>query len=260
MYQCHYCRLKTFDRRSHLNQHQDKCIYRKAPRISKKKTFMTEKNRGIMEIVQSIKQDLKKTNNHLDTIKRKTERELEDMKNKTKQELEDMKKTTKEELADIKKNAQTTIINNINNFNNINITKELPTSWYDALVTKMGKQSAVKLLNNCSSDGNIVKIYTELFPSRRINDNPVFYENKEGFKYLDDNNLVSDDKIIFAIAKKIQAAMLYATNELITESIKLNKTAQLYDVYDIGTMQNTAMDLSFIEQQLSNYIQMELIG
>ena len=92
-----------------------------------------------------------------------------------------------------------------------------------------------------------------------MKDNPVIYEDNT-FKYLDGDEIVCDNKIIVKIAEQIQTAMLYASSNLITESIKINKTHQLYDIYDIGKIQNNVKNSCLIEKQVSGYIKLELIN
>ena len=89
-------------------------------------------------------------------------------------------------------------------------------------------------------------------------DNPVIYD-EETVKYLEDNKIMADNKIIVRIAREIQKAMLYASSDLITESVRINMTDQLYDIYDIGRIQDNVQKVNIIKKQVSNYIKLELI-
>ena len=97
-----------------------------------------------------------------------------------------------------------------------------------------------------------------LFPSNKIEDNPIIYHNNM-YQYLDSNSneIISTESkdIIRQIARDIQTAMLMASNDLIKQSIKENITNQLYDVYDIASIQENVCGFKEIEEQLINYIE-----
>jgi len=163
---------------------------------------------------------------------------------------EDMNDFKQEIRQEISKKPQITI-------NNIVIKERLHDDFFEALVDKYGKNYTMKLLN---TECDAVAIYKKLYPSNRLEDNPIIYHN-ETFKYLDEtNNIISDDAIIDIVARKIQTALLHASNSLICESIKTQKTNQLYDLYDIGEIQSNLTNIDQIKNQLSAYIKVELIS
>ena len=236
MYKCSYC-LNNFSRRSALNVHQKKCIYKRTPKITTKKPVQpaTQASQPISSVSET---DLVSVMAQMSANMNKLTEKIEKLEKKPYQI-----------------NNQ---INNINNHQNIVITEKLPDCFYSALVNKLGKTKAINLLNLSSASNAAINIYKELYPSNRLKDNPVIYENNT-FKYLDGNEVVCDNEIIAEIAKQIQTAMLYASSNLITESIKINKTHQLYDIYDIGKIQNNVRNTGLIERQVSGYIKLELI-
>lgn len=223
MPKCDYC-LKEFKRHQYVLKHQKICSYRKSPKIKVKDTT----NEMFSILINQNK---------------KIAEELHHIKNKPYQQI----------------NNTINNVNNVNNVNNIIITEKLPECFYNALVDKLGKTKAINLLNLSSASNSAINIYKELYPSKKILDNPVIYQDNT-FKYLEGNEVISDNRIISQIAKQIQTAMLYASSNLITESIKINKTDQLYDIYDIGKIQTNVRNTGLIEKQVSGYIKLELIN
>jgi len=231
MHKCTYC-LKTYKHRSGLYKHQKECIYKRCPKIIEKQQVQVQARTQIPSTDSVMSAVLNNINANM---------------NKINEELKELKEKPYE------------IKNQINNVNNIIITKELPECFYQALVNKLGKTKAINLLNLSSASNSAINIYKELYPSNKVEDNPVIYEDNT-FKYLEGDKIVCDNKIITAIAKQIQTAMLYASSNLITESIRINKTHQLYDIYDIGKIQSNVRNTGLIEKQVSGYIKLELIS
>jgi len=139
---------------------------------------------------------------------------------------------------------------------NVNIGTKLPKCFYSALVDKIGLNEIHKLLEeSCSKEGlNTLTVYKKLFPSNKAVDNPIIFHDNH-FKYLDDNNeIICNDDILKIIAHELQTALLYASNELINECIKTNRTTQLYDVYNISEIQGNIHDLKNMNTELEQYI------
>ena len=152
--------------------------------------------------------------------------------------------------------------NNINNnlsiTNNINITEKIPKCFYSELVDRLGKKNAVNFINLHSAKNDPIKIYQELFPSKNLSENPVLYENRQ-FKYLDSSGeLTYGPEIIDKITDHIQVAMLYASSSLIDESLKMNSTKRLFELYDIGSIQRNVRKVKYIKQQVLEYIKTQL--
>jgi len=219
MKKCNFCN-HTFSTRQSLSIHLKTCIFRSKP-VIKRKTNPT---------VQKIEQIQNASDNA------------------------EIKELLREIKTEIINRPAPIVINNINN--NVTITQKLPKCFYEALVQKIGTQGIADMFdqNRESTELDALTIYKKLYPSNKIEDNPVVFHDNH-FKYLNDNNeVVVDDNIIRVIARKIQNALLHASNMLITESIKLNTTNKLYDVYNIGEIQNNIRDMDQMQDQISDYI------
>jgi len=222
MYECRFCK-NTFSSNNSLFNHTKNCVFRKTPSIKKRTVLIQAK--------QSVEQTLA-------------------------QRVSDMEQQIKDIDSKINITPPQTKITQVN----VNIIKQLPGCFYEALVEKIGKPEIAKLLGTEFSESgyNAVNVYKKLFPSKRLEDNPIVFSD-DGFKYLNSNNeIVTDNEIIDIIAHKIQTALLYASNQLIGQCIKSNNTNQLYDLYDIGEIQRSLSNVNEMKHQLSNYIKLEL--
>jgi len=246
MYKCHYC-FRTYKHRQSLHTHKKKCVYQRSPKIIQK-----PENDPEIESPQIQTQIKPKLQTHVRTQSQADNVDMSNLMDKINSITSNIK-----ELMDKPQHTTNNIVNNIIN-NNVIITEKLPACFYNALISKLGKKEAVNLLNLSSASNSAINIYKELYPSNKMKDNPVIYEDNS-FKYLEGNEIVSNNSIITKIAEQIQTAMLYASSNLITESIKIEKTDQLYDIYDIGKIQNNVRNRYLIEKQLSGYIKLELI-
>mgnify|MGYP003682985957 FL=1 len=114
--------------------------------------------------------------------------------------------------------------------------------FYPQLIAKMGYRDARNFLVSNHPKSVMSKLFEGLDPDQY----PIAYNNK-CFRYLDDKGTLVEDKtgkIATKLTEHVQNAMITATNELINESIKNNTTDQLYDVYDIATVQTNLTLLS----------------
>jgi len=234
MYKCEYCK-RIYQRRSSLSQHRKKCIH---------------KPTDINDITKLLESTRAKQEEQHKLIQQQQHQKAAEMLNNEKF-LNAVRQIIREETNRLPQNIT-------NNITNVIITKHLPDCFYQALVDKLGAVETNKFLNITAAENKPIEIYKKLYPSGIKSENPVIYEN-DNFKYLKDNQVVADNSIIKQIARKIQAAMLMASSSLINESIKINKTNQLYDIYDIGQIQKNLTDIECIEQQISDYIKVELI-
>ena len=229
MYQCKFCYKQYKQKRSQL-KHQKECKIMQGALITPKQPPKTVENNNNI-LLTSINHLLKK---HMDRIDKRID----------------------EKIGKIETPKQ--IINNNNIINNVTITQKLPKCIFSELVNRMGQQKAVNMINLYSAKNEPLKIYKELYPSKILEDNPVIFENNS-FKFLaEDGEIVYDQAIIQQIADNVQAAMLYASSHLIDESLKLNSTKRLFELYDIGSVQRNVRKIKFIKQQIQNYIISEL--
>jgi len=157
-----------------------------------------------------------------------------------------------EDVEVLKNQPQT--VTNITNVTNIIITKKLDEDFFQAVSDKLGHNKALDLFNTSIADNDVVEIYKQLYPSNKLAENPVVFHDNT-FKYLDqDNNLISDNSILTVIARRLQLALLHASNELISTSILAGRTNQLYELYDIGKIQSNIKNFDEIKNQIGNYI------
>jgi len=220
MKQCNFCK-RVFVTRQALCKHRKLCSLSGKPIITKKKVKINTdpQNAELQQNIKDLEEKMEKMQSH---------------------------------------NITQVNIDITNQQQNLNITKRLPDSFYQALLDKIGNNGLLSLLD--VDDLNVVDIYKKIFPSNKIADNPVVYHDQD-FKYLNDaGEIISGDDIIDIIARNIQTALLHASNSLISESLKTNCTNNLYDVYDIGKIQRGISDVNQMKQQLSSYIKLELIS
>lgn len=142
----------------------------------------------------------------------------------------------------------------VNNFNVQIITSD----FYTELIKKIGIVDTVDLLVNAAAKNQPLSILKKLyFDDVEPNKYPIAYSgSKNCFRYLNDHNQVVEDHngniITDILAKRIQTAMIHATNTLITSSISSNRVDMLYDIYDIGQVQSnlTMIDRSAMKSAL----------
>ena len=243
MRQCPFC-LRMLSSSKTLYKHKKNCVYKTSPIIRVKEQPEDPKYNALMnkiieltDKIDNLAQKPREVHNHIKRVDK----------------IEHIDKQVNQKI-DKQVNQQI----NHQQINQVVITKELPKCFYQALIDKMGKTDAVNLINSSTASNSGINIYKELYPSKKVADNPVIYD-EETFKYLEDNKIMADNKIIVRIAREIQKAMLYASSDLITESVRINMTDQLYDIYDIGRIQDNVQKVNIIKKQVSNYIKLELI-
>lgn len=131
---------------------------------------------------------------------------------------------------------------------------------YSDLTTKIGKEPAIKLLMDAAAKNNPQKVLEQYFDRSQPNAYPIACANREGtdgFRYYDSDNQIVNDKegqITQVLTQRIQTAMLHAANALITQCISEGNIDQLYDMYDIGSVQRNlaTMNSSDIKGALVN--------
>ena len=149
------------------------------------------------------------------------------------------------------------------NINNIVLTEKLPSggpkSFYDEIIKKFGEKSGNDKIVFLAENSDAVGVYQLLYPSEKMSDNPVIYENNE-FKFLSDGDKIEyGEQVINRVTKHVKAAMLYASNAIIKASLELNKTEKLYEYYNLGNIQGNALKEKLFRKQISNYIKNKLI-
>jgi len=225
--QCKYC-LKYFAYPRSLKRHQLHCNHTIKPIIKKKEEEIRPVDKFII--------------NQLNEINKKVD-EIRDSKQQMLLPTDAYNKV---------------ILPNADAHTKIIIKQKLPTDFYAAIIEKLGKNNALLSINKATANRSALDLYKMLFPSNKIEDNPIIYHNNM-YQYLDSNSneIISTESkdIIRQIARDIQTAMLMASNDLIKQSIKENITNQLYDVYDIASIQENVCGFKEIEEQLINYIE-----
>jgi len=242
---CSYCH-KGFKHKTNLIKHIKKCIYKKSPIIVKKPSSIKQSEPEPEPEPEPENKDIKA----LISVVKGLSEDIGQMKHQISQQ---------QPHITIHDNRVSNV-SNVNTVNNFVIKERIPDDFYKALRDKVGYSGTLKIMDDLSKADKIdaVSIYKQLYPSNKIADNPVVYHN-DTFKYLDDNDqIVSDNSIIHILAKKIQTALLHASNNLITESIKTKNTSQLYDVYDLRDIQGNISNIEVIKQQLADYIKLNL--
>lgn len=126
----------------------------------------------------------------------------------------------------------------------------LGNNVYSDLVNKIGKAEAIHLLT-CSAATDrpidiIKKLYFENTEPQKYpiatKQNYIRYLNQEG-ELIESES----DNFVSNLSDRVRTAMIYATNELIKNSISSNLTDQLYEIYDIGKIQTNLADMNRIK-------------
>ena len=232
---CNYpgCKL-AFKSRFNLSAHRKKCPHKNLI-IQKKSTINEEK------LVKKMNQ-------------------MEKQQMLMNQQMCVMQKQIADGFIDMKKSSG----HNINiGINNIILTAKLPSGgpkcFYDAIIDKLGSKQGNDRIAKLAADSDAVGIYKLLYPSDKMSENPVVYENKQ-FKFLsDDNQVTFGAEILLRVTKQVKAAMLYASNALIQTALEINKTERLYEYYNLGNIQGNALKEKQYKKQLSDYIKHQLI-
>ena len=240
MYKCSFCH-NSYSHKVALHNHKKICGFDKKPIISLRPKKTVEKNSD--DLITVIKQ----MNDKMDRMNQNVSKNINEMNRK----IDNINEKSTHTVNNVSTNVS--IVNNI-------ITERLPKCFYTALIDKLGKKKAVNLVNLAASKNCPIDIYKELFPSCKMADNPVIFEGNT-FKFLsDEGEIVCDDSIIDRIVNNVQTAMLYASSDLIKESLAINKTKQLYELYDIGSIQRNVRKIKLIKKQLIEYIKKQLVA
>ena len=186
--------------------------------------------------------------------------------NTVKQQITEMNTQMQEKISAVKQEisvmAKTPTTQNIN-IMNINITKKLPSggprAFYDQIIGKLGHKKGMDVVASLAGENDPVGIYKILFPSNKMSENPIIYQNKV-FRFLsDDDEVQIGDSVISRVTKHVKAAMLYASNDIIEYCMTKNNTRQLYEHYSLKEIQGNALKEKFIEQEIINHIKHNLI-
>lgn len=135
----------------------------------------------------------------------------------------------------------------INNYT-INI-QVVGDNLYNQLIQKMGKNGAINFLAGAAASNQPLNVLKKLyFDNVEPNSFPIATQDNN-IRYLNNNQqLVQENATEFVsqLNEKIRDAMIYATNDLIRQSISTNNTDQLYEIYDISRIQHNITALSKI--------------
>ena len=220
MFNCEHCHAQFSDR-SNKNRHQ--------------RTFCKNRPKKI-KIVVNVK---KKEN----SIYQQLRKELDDV-SKEINEIKNSKELITQPIINV----------NINNY--MVITDDI----YGKLVDKMGKDSAIRFLATNASRGDCVsilrKLYLEGIPRKLY---PIACKDNN-FRYLNDRREIVEDIGGKKIVSNLQNAMLYASTQLIKEHIDSTNTDQLYELYDMGKIQEYihSMCHAKVVQKICNDISNEI--
>ena len=184
---------------------------------------------------------------------------IENMENRMERKMEQMQQG----FADVKFLVANSEPKTLININNIVLTEKLPSggpkSFYDEIIKKFGEKHGNDKLAFLAGKSDAVGVYKMLYPSEKMSDNPVIYENNQ-FKFLsDDDEIKFGEEVIHRVTKHVKAAMLYASNAIIKTSLDLNKTERLYEYYNLGNIQGNALKEKMFQKQIAEYIKNKLI-
>jgi len=118
-------------------------------------------------------------------------------------------------------------------------------NFYTALTEKIGKTQAIEFLARAAENNLPGEVFKKLYSDQ--SNYLTAAANGECIRYIDNDQLINDpdgNRFSNMISNRIQQAMIYATNELIKESISTNNTDQLYEFYDIGKIQHNIANLT----------------
>ena len=219
---------KSFDYTTTYNKHTYTCKSKPVPNLGKKKLMIARKK----------SQDSNRPNHpiHIDNDPAPMLAQIQ---------------TTIGVLTQRMKQLQEQIDNNPTIINNYNFINNYPgLDAYNKLVDSMGKDQAINFIAQAAQHSNIMDVFKKAFLSDKSpNDYPIAEKN-DMCRYLDNNGYLVEkptETMSKIIRDQIQYAMIKATSELINHKISTNSVDELYDMYDIRSIQNFLANMDDIE-------------
>lgn len=206
-----------------------------SPELLMQKQFLDAMNNPLLKQMYSMMSNMSGTNNSKLGDIYNVLQQMTDNMNRMRDEITDAKVAIQENSEEIKNRP----INTTVNLNNYNIAI-MNTDIFKELVVKEGHEHAIKVLTNAAAHNRPINVLKELYFKGDPNEYPIASKNGR-YRYLnEDGNLVEDGGILVSkmIAGRLQKAMSYAAGTLIREMTKEGTAEKLYDVYDIGKIQN----------------------
>lgn len=149
-------------------------------------------------------------------------------------------------------NGSSPPINQITNSNNFfNIFKKIHSiDPYHDLIDVMGYDNAINFITICILQCNPLNIFKKIYTITSLY--PIVlrdyhYRYSNGTELID---TINGHNIINLIIDKIHIAMIKANIEIINKKLINNDLNYLYDVYEIGKVQNNLMKLMKLQNKL----------
>lgn len=133
--------------------------------------------------------------------------------------------------------------------NNIHI--HVNGNLYEELVSKLGHQSAIDFLLDSATKQKPQDLILKLLEGQPKAKYPMAIKD-DVIRYLNDQSQIVEDRVehfVDSLKKRAHNAMLYATNEIIKQSLVAGDTGALYEIYDIGQIQSNLANLNSIENR-----------